>query len=314
MHLVHAKLIIMASFMMNYLTAYSLIRNTYVYGHIILCTIRIVTGQSSQVPSTTLSNANNKSDTNDCPNLQLLRGRDGRDGQPGSPGRDGRDGMSGTPGPQGLQGKDGPANGPPGPIGLKGERGQLGEAGLTGQPGPRSGGVVYTRWGKSSCPSIAGTELVYTGRAGGSDYTQGGAANYLCMPLDPEYTLQYRSGVQGHNYVYGTEYQSPIRGSHDHNVPCAVCSATTRAHVLMIPAKTSCPTSWNREYYGYLMSQYRDRNPSMYECVDKDQESVPGSHANTNGALFHHVEASCNGMQCPPYNDYKELNRVVCTK
>ena len=264
--------------------------------------------------STTLPNANNKSLTNDCPNLQLLRGRDGRDGQPGSPGRDGRDGMSGAPGPQGLQGKDGPANGPPGPIGLKGERGQPGETGLTGQPGPRSGGVVYTRWGKSSCPSIAGTEVVYTGRAGGSEHTHGGAANYLCMPLDPEYTLQYIGGVQGKNYVYGTEYQYPIRGSNDHNVPCAVCSATTRLQLLMIPAKTSCPTSWTREYYGYLMSQHLNHHPSMYECVDKDQESVPGSQANTNGALFHHVEASCNGMQCPPYNTYKELNCVVCTK
>ena len=50
----------------------------------------------------------------------------------------------------------------------------------------------------------------------------------------------------------------------------------------------------------------------MYECVDKDQESVPGSQSNTDGALFYHVEANCNGMQCPPYNNYKELNCVVC--
>ena len=274
-----------------------------------MCTLCVATGQLSQVPSTTLSNANNV--TSDCPNLQLLRGRDGRDGQPGSPGRDGRDGMSGAPGPQGPLG---PANGPPGPVGAPGKMGAQGPIGATGQRGPRSGGVVYTRWGKSSCPSIAGTELVYAGRAGGSGYTQGGAANYLCMPLDPEYTLQYLSGVQGKNYVYGTEYQFPIRGSNDHNVPCAVCSATTRLQLLMIPAKTSCPTSWTREYYGYLMSQHLNHPPSMYECVDKDQESVPGSQANTNGAMFYHVEAKCNGMQCLPYNDYKELNCVVCTK
>ena len=270
-----------------------------------------ITVHSRQSRSTTLTNANNGSFVDACPNLELLRGRDGRDGQLGSPGRDGRDGMSGIPGPQGPPG---PANGPPGPVGAPGARGAQGPIGATGQPGPRSGGVVYTRWGKSSCPSIAGTELVYAGRAGGSHYTHGGAANYLCMPLDPEYTLQYRGGVQGYNYVYGTEYDVPIRGSHNHNVPCAVCSATTRLQLLMIPAKTSCPTSWTREYYGYLMSKHHDRNPSMYECVDKDQESVPGSQADTNGALFYHVEASCNGMHCPPYNDYKELNCVVCTK
>ena len=54
-----------------------------------------------------------------------------------------------------------------------------------GPAGPRSGGVTYTRWGKSSCPNITGTELVYSGRTGGSHYQHGGAANYLCMPTDP---------------------------------------------------------------------------------------------------------------------------------
>ena len=64
------------------------------------------------------------------PLIDLLRGRDGRDGLPG------RDGEDGKPGPQGEQG-------PPGPI---------------GPPGPRSSGVTYIRWGKSSCPSVTGTE------------------------------------------------------------------------------------------------------------------------------------------------------------
>ena len=107
--------------------------------------------------------------------------------------------------------------------------------------------MTYTRWGKSSRPNITGTELVYSGRAGGSHYPHAGAANYLCMPSDPQYTLPHRPGVQDHMYVYGTEYQHPIQGSHDHNVPCAVCAVSTREMVLMIPAKTSCPTSWTRD-------------------------------------------------------------------
>ena len=258
------------------------------------------------------SSINNSSSLVGCPNFELIQGRDGRDGEPG---RDGRDGMPGAQGPQGLKGEPGPAGGPPGPQGQPGARGATGAQGAVGPAGPRSGGVTYTRWGKSSCPNISGTELVYTGRAGGSHYThKGGAANYLCMPLDPQYTLSYQAGVRDHNYVYGTEYQHPLRGSSDHNVPCAVCYVSTRETVLMIPAKTSCPTSWTREYYGYLMSQYRDFHRTLYECVDKDQESLPGSHANTNGALFYHVEASCNGMPCPPYDPQKELNCVVCTK
>ena len=242
----------------------------------------------------------------------MLRGRDGRDGQNG---RDGRDGMPGAQGPPGPQGEPGPAGGPPGSQGQTGARGPPGPQGPVGPAGPRSGGVTYIRWGKSSCPNVTGTELVYAGRAGGSNRTHtGGGANYLCMPLDPEYTLPYRTGVQGYSYVYGTEYQAPIQGSQDHNVPCAVCYASTRETVLMIPAKTSCPTSWTREYYGYLMSAHHGHKRSLYECIDQDQESIAGSQADTNGALFYHVEATCNGMPCPPYGAQKELDCVVCTK
>ena len=48
---------------------------------------------------------------------------------------------------------------------------------------------------------------MYTGRTGVSNHAhQGGAANYLCMPNDPEYSLSYAPGVRGKSYVYGTEY------------------------------------------------------------------------------------------------------------
>ncbi len=252
---------------------------------------------------------------------QGIPGRDGRDGQPGSAGsdgqpgssgRDGRDGLTGTPG---FRGEPGPANGPQGPRGLPGVKGEAGPQGSIGAPGPKSGGVVYTRWGNSTCPNVPGTERIYNGRVGGSYYTQGAAANRLCLPPDPEYTLPYRNGVQGYSTLYGAEYDVPVRGTHDHNVPCAVCLASSRATYLMIPAKTSCPRYWTKEYDGYLMSEFYNHNPSMYECVDKGQESVPGSHADTQGALFTHVEVNCDtGLPCPPYNNYKEVNCVVCTK
>ena len=82
----------------------------------------------------------------------------------------------------------------------------------------------------------------------------------------------------------------------------------------MIPAKTTCPPSWTREYYGYLMSDYYRHRRTMFECVDRDAESVPGSAANTDGALFHFTEARCNGIACPPYAEGKELACTVCTK
>ena len=227
--------------------------------------------------------------------IEVLRGRDGRDGRDGVPG-------------------------PPGAQGQRGEQGQKGEQGAAGPPGPRNGGVVYTRWGKKSCPSVTGTQLVYAGRAGGSWWSHmGGGANYLCMPNDPDY-LRYTPGVQGFSPVYGVEYEpwarGPLRAVHHHNVPCAVCYASARVAVTMIPAKTRCPSTWTLEYSGYLMStkapdsHYR----TMFECVDKNPDSVSGSAPNHDGAVFYHTEASCNGMPCPPYDPQKELTCAVCTK
>ena len=169
------------------------------------------------------------------------------------------------------------------------------------------------------------TELVYSGRAGGSWYNSGGGAtNYLCMPDDPDYLL-YAASVQGYSYVYGVEY-GPATGQpfhvqpnvYAHNVPCAVCMAVSRCSLLMIPAKTQCPTSWTREYVGYLMSGSQGSSlATTYECVDKNPESVPGLNSigwNSGSGLFEHVEASCNGMACPPYGAGKELTCVVCTR
>ena len=135
------------------------------------------------------------------------------------------------------------------------------------------------------------------------------------MPNDPEYTLPSVSTIRHDSYVYGTEYERPlVTGSHQHNAPCAVCYLPTMNTVLMIPAKTSCPSGWTREYYGYLMSEHIAHRRTMYECVDKDMESISGSQNDADGGHFYHVEAHCNGVACPPYNNYKELNCVVCSK
>ena len=158
---------------------------------------------SMQLHCDTISTDN----TPTCPTLELLRGHDGRDG---SPGRDRCDGIPGVQGPIGPPEERGPAGGPQGPPGVQGTRGLPGPQGPTGPIGPRSGGLIYTRWGKSSCPTTAGTQLVYAGRVGGTYSSQsGGGANYLCMPLDPQYS-SYTPGAQGHSYMYRAEYEYPI--------------------------------------------------------------------------------------------------------
>ena len=199
-----------------------------------------------------------------------------------------------------------------------GERGFTGDRGLPGPPGPSVGGVVYTRWGRTTCPNITGTQLVYAGRAAGGRYIyKGGGANRLCLPNDPNY-LQYRSGYQTErDYLYGSEYETsggPLSAFHNQNVPCAVCYVTTRGTVLMIPGKTSCPSSWTQEYNGYLMTELYSHHRSTYECIDQNPESVPGGTGNQDGALFYFVEATCTGIACPPYTAGRELACAVCTK
>ena len=219
--------------------------------------------------------------------------------------------------PMGRDGTQGPAGekGDRGVPGLQGEKGERGPAGPQGPSGIAAGGAMYTRWGRTSCPS--GREMVYTGIAGGSDYSQsGGGANYLCLPNNPQYSKDGVPSGSTFSYLYGSEYQSTLVGTHQHNVPCTVCYVATRASTLMIPAHTTCPTSWTKEYQGYLMAEKNTHARSAaYECVDEDAESVAESSANTNGALFYHVVATCGkGLPCPPYVTTKTITCVVCTK
>ena len=182
--------------------------------------------------------------------------------------------------------------------------------------------MTYIRWGKSSCPSVTGTQPVYAGRAGGTSYaSSGGGAEKLCLPLDPDYINAARStSATLYSTLHGAEYETPNGPHHnlfEHNVPCAVCYASTRAAMIMIPAKTQCPSSWTREYYGYLMTERENvgHRRSSFDCVDVNPDVVPGGSGNTNGALFYHVIASCSrGLQCPPYQASRVVSCTVCTK
>ena len=237
--------------------------------------------------------------------IQLLRGRDGRDGLPGTPGAAGGDGRYGRDGERGDSGEPG----------IQGPRGETGEQ---GPPAAMKGGATYTRWGKTACPTVSGTELVYSGITAGSHYTHtGGGANYLCLPPDPQFG-KYVVGHQSHAHLFGTEYETNndpfLQAVNEYNAPCAVCYVSTRVTALMLPARMECPTSWTLEYSGYLMSDYHGHKRTMFECVDSNPDTIPGSSANTDGALFYLVEAVCNGIPCGPYANGKELTCAVCTK
>ena len=239
----------------------------------------------------------------------------GAKGDTGVPGAKGNKGVPGTKGNKGVPG----TKGNKGVLGTKGNKGVPGAKGNIGVPGPKgdgTGGVVYVRWGHTSCPG-GGAQLVYAGRAGGSKWDhRGGGGNPQCLPLDPNF-YKTVSGAQTWGYMYGAEYQDTNRlvaNSGDTDVPCAVCYVPTRNVLYMMPAKYTCPSGWTREYFGYLMSERHSHHRSQFSCVDYSLKPVTGSSYNHDGFLFFSIEGVCGSLPCPPYNRNKELSCAVCTK
>ena len=159
--------------------------------------------------------------------------------------------------------------------------------------------------------------MLYQGKVGGSNYNSyGGGANYLCLPDSPEY-LQ-TGNVGGYSLLYGAEYEASIlSGRNEYNIPCSVCFASNRGAKLMIPADINCPKSWTVEYVGFLMSSYSGhRHNNVFECLDKEAETIAGTQANRDGALLYHVSTTCAADQfaCPPFIKNKPIACVVCTK
>ncbi|XP_034318267.2 uncharacterized protein [Magallana gigas] len=182
----------------------------------------------------------------------------------------------------------------------------------------KNSSVVYTRWGKKTCPSNA--ELVLSGYTGGSWYSNKGAAvDLLCLPRDPEWGIYTDGDDDSRARVYGAEYEtqaSPgyIRTFYQHDVPCAVCLLRNKSVVKMFPARKSCYKGWKLEYSGYLMAGYHGQLAStMYTCIDEHPDTLHGGHSNKNGYLFYSVEARCGSLKCPPYVEGRELVCAVCS-
>ena len=124
-----------------------------------------------------------------------------------------------------------------------------------------------------------------------------------------------RSVVQGAEFRvnYG-DPGNPLQDLHRQNAPCAVCYVPVRSTAITIPAKTVCPPSWTREYYGYMMTEYDGYHRSSYTCIDVDPEPIPGEGSYTDPSFLYHTVTDCNGLLCPPYENNRQLSCVVCTK
>lgn len=181
--------------------------------------------------------------------------------------------------------------------------------------------MSFTRWGRTTCPATAGTQLLYQGTVAGSSWNQAGTAEYQCLHKQPQF-LQTTPGRQVERAdLFGTEYRAIDRppafsSIAHHDAPCAVCYTPIRTAKITIPARTSCPTSWTREYRGYLMAEKRDstHRSRVPVCVDQNAEVVVGTASSNTKSLLYFIETTCTGIRCLPYSEGAELACVVCTK
>ena len=75
--------------------------------------------------------------------------------------------------------------------------------------------------------------------------------------------------------LYGAEYQFSYRNiAIDDDVPCASCLSTHASSVIMIPAKTTCPTGWTVQYSGVLTADanWPDHTGREFLCLDENPE------------------------------------------
>ena len=189
----------------------------------------------------------------------------------------------------------------------------------------KTSGTTYVRWGRTTCPGN-GSEVIYSGYAGGSHKNHTGAAvSMLCLPTDPDWELYKDTEEDWGGLVFGTEYEFAMgrtnqffgTGHVNQDVPCAVCNVRRRSLTITVPGKRKCYPGWTLEYSGYLMSGDHTTNSATdYYCIDNDPENVTGGGEgrNDDGKLLYFVEARCGSLKCPPYVNGRELTCVICSR
>ncbi|CAG2199126.1 unnamed protein product [Mytilus edulis] len=87
-------------------------------------------------------------------------------------------------------------------------------------------------------------EAQETRYAGGGYYANSGsAAEYVCLPPDPNYV---KTSGTDYGRMYGGEFDTNFFASNADNedVPCALCRTDRATSVIMIPGKNTCYSGW----------------------------------------------------------------------
>lgn len=172
----------------------------------------------------------------------------------------------------------------------------------------------------------------------GPDFrSEGGGVNFICLPDDPD--IQTGAAKLGGSAsdlrpVFVSPYEISSVLAKSQHLPCVVCEAPPRISQLTIPAKSRCPSGWEKEYEGYMFSapsqhgkdgRYVDNHSRTdYVCLDSAPESRGRSAVQKAvgdtwyGVPLYSVTANCEGTgtlnNCPPYQQNAPLKCVLCTK
>ena len=182
-----------------------------------------------------------------------------------------------------------------------------------------SSGDVYTRWGRSVCPT--GAQELYKGQAVGSYYSYtGGGVNPLCLTLTPSWAnvSGYNDGTQHGGKVYsiilypGNGLPS-FRDVNGHAVPCVSCYVSDQ-QLFMAAGKSDCPSGWRLEYAGYVFAAYYGHQKSDWTCIDKQSESYL---SKSGSSYLYPTEIKCGTINCRNsqggYIANREVTCAVCS-
>lgn len=141
------------------------------------------------------------------------------------------------------------------------------------------------------------------------------------MKLEEESTPSARdfpTSLQSAAHLYGSEYQFSYRKiAWDDDIPCAVCHVESSTSVLMIPAKNMCPSGWNMQYHGFLVTDNDDSGWYAFDfvCLHEDSEYLTegARQHDQNGHILYPVTAVCGSLPCPPYRNGQYITCAVCT-
>ena len=159
----------------------------------------------------------------------------------------------------------------------------------------------------------------HAGFAGGRKYdAHGSGTTTLCLPHNPDPSKFHTSATYSYGVIYGSEYEFNFKNiANNDDVPCAVCYSYQGTSV-MIPAKTSCPSQWTKQFAGFLTSGFAtsDRLGAEYLCMDEDPEYMTDGvrQHNDDGRLFYPMHIVCGSLPCPPYQNAATVACVVCSK